>query len=180
MSTATNSVPLPIRAVPVARVHVMRGVAAGFDTDSLAPVVGPLFDRLADRLIASGRWPSQPGVAWYVPDGQGEFLVNVSFAAGPETTLGPVGDQDFAVIDLPAIETAAIAVHRGHPHGLGDAWQSLMEAATRDGWVQSGPAREVYQSSIMVPLEQWVTELQLPVVRGTATTTSMYTAPRST
>jgi effector-binding domain-containing protein len=166
MSTAPNGMPLPIRAVQAARVHVMRGVAAGFGTEFLAPVVGPLFDRLADRLIASGRWPSQPGVAWYVPDGHGEILVNVSFAAGADATLGPVGEQDFAVIDLPAIETAAVAVHRGHPNGLGDAWQSLMQAAAREGWVQCGPAREVYQSSIMVPLDQWVTELQLPVARG--------------
>ena len=166
MSTATHDLPLPIRAVPAARVHVMRGVAEGFGTEFLAPVVGPLFDRLADRLIASGRWPVLPGVAVYEPDEHGEVAVTVSFAAEPDAALGPVADQDFAVVDLPAIETAAIAVHRGHPRELDRAWAALHAAVDRQGWVQCGPALESYECSVMVPLDQLVTQLQLPVRRA--------------
>lgn len=166
MSTAPDEMPLPIRAVPAARVYVLRGVAEGLGTEFLTPVVGPLFDRLADRLIASGRWPALPGVAVYEPDEYGEVRVTVSFAADPDAALGPVTEQDFVVVELPAIETAAIAVHRGHPRDLDRAWAALQAAAARQGWVQSGPIRESYQCSIMVPLEQWVTELQLPVARG--------------
>lgn len=167
MSTATDFyAPLPIRGLPAARVHVMRGVASGLSTECLAPVVGPLFDRLADRLIASGRLPSLPGVAWYVEAGPGEVQVNVSFAADPDAVLGPVADQDFSVVELPAVERAAVALHRGHPNGLEQTWAGLLAAADREGWVQCGPIRESYQSSVMVPLDQWVTELQLPVTRG--------------
>ena len=82
--------------------------------------------------------------------------------------LGPVADSpgSLEVVELPAIEQAAVRVHHGPPDTIGDTWMALGEWISREGYAPVGPGREVYLSPPDVPMEDWVTEVQIPVAKA--------------
>ena len=150
------------------RVYVARDHAARMEPQFIGPVVGPLFQKLSAALRGAGITPDLPAIAWYVPRGAAEqgVEVNASFAAPDDAPLGPVAGQEFEVVELPAVEQAAVLVHHGPPDSLGKGYMTLFGWVSREGWVPPGPCREVYLSPDSVPQAEWVTELQLPVTRG--------------
>ena len=154
-----------IASIDPVRVYVARATAAGFGPQFIGPVVGPLFDRLADQLREAGLSPDLPAIAWYVAldDDQGQVQVNASFSAGAGAGLGPVEGQAFEVVELPAIEQAAVVAHVGPPDTIGEGWMALSDWLPAHGYAPAGPGREVYLSGAEVPMEEWVTELQYPV-----------------
>ncbi len=75
-----------------------------------------------------------------------------------------------AVRALPAAATVASVVHQGSHDELGEAYAALLNWAAPNGFREDGGAREVYlrgPESHAQP-EEWVTEVQLPVVSALA------------
>src|SRR5690349_13797824 len=113
MSAVTDGAAVTITSIEPVRLYVARDLAGGFGPEFIGPVVGPLFDRLAGRLRAAGISPDLPAIAWYeaLDDEQGQVRVNASFTAPAGTELGPVAGQSFEVVELPAVEHAAVITH---------------------------------------------------------------------
>jgi DNA-binding transcriptional MerR regulator len=99
-----------IKRIPGIRVAELTATAASSEPESIAPVIGPLYDELRARLDRAGLTTAGPGVAYYEdsPDGDG-VLVHAAIPVDAD----PGEDHDFAIVDLPEIEQAATIVHRG-------------------------------------------------------------------
>ena len=80
--------------------------------------------------------------------------------------LGQVDGRPFEVVELPAVEQAAVLAHRGAPDTIGTAWMALSDWMSREGWAPAGPCREMYLSGDEVPMEEWLTELHYPIRRA--------------
>jgi effector-binding domain-containing protein len=72
-----------------------------------------------------------------------------------ETTL-------FAIVDLPAVERAAVIIHHGSMDDVMPTGQALARWIDANGYRSAGYSREVTLEWSPDP-EQWVTELQQPI-----------------
>jgi DNA-binding transcriptional MerR regulator len=148
-----------IKRIPGVRVAELTATAAGFEPEAIAPVIGPLYDELRDRLDRAELIPDGPDVAYYEdsPDGEGILI----HAAIP-IDAGPGEDHDFAIVDLPEIERAATIVHRGSMDNVMPTLQTLARWINANGYRSVGYNRELY---IEIPQSRdaWVTELQEPI-----------------
>lgn len=147
-----------IKKIPAVRVAELTALAPDFEPESIGPVVGPLFGDLAGRLKAAGTAMAGAPVAYYdeTPDG---ILVHAAIPVTAEP-----GGHDFAVLDLPGIEQAATIVHHGPMDRVMPTGQALARWIDENGYQPLGLLREVYLQADD-DLENWVTELQAPVVR---------------
>lgn len=154
--------PVEYRPIEPVTVYALQGRTAGMGPEHVGPLIDQeLLPRLTAALQDAGRPMLEPGVFWYEGEESGEGLVvTVAFTAEAE----PVPGEGYAVVELPAVELAAVLVHHGAPSGIGEAWHALTDRLLADGYLPSGPAREVYlDADDALPMEQWVTELQQPV-----------------
>lgn len=158
------SAPVEYRPIEPVVVYAVEGRAPGMGPENVSPVVDPLLTRLVGAIEATGRGPREPGVFWYesVP-GTEELAVHVSFTADPE----PQGAEGYDVVELPAVEKAAVLTHRGDMASIGRSWMSLMEQLADDGYRVVGPTREVYvHAPDDRPQSEWITELVAPVTKA--------------
>lgn len=153
----TNDVVL--KQVPSIRVAELTGVIPDFA--SIGPVIGPLYEELNRRLDAAGIAPGDTGVSYYEDTPDGGILVH----AGIQVSAAPRDDDGLRVLDLPPVELAATIVHRGSPDTLLTSVQALAHWIEANGYRSAGYPREV---SLECPpnRDEWVTELQEPVVRA--------------
>jgi len=135
------------------------GGAAGFDPESITPVIGPLYDELCRRLDSAGVRPSGPGIASYTDGPDGAVLVHAGIPVNVEAADG----QDFSIVDLPEIMRAATIVHRGSMDSVLTSVQSLARWIDANGYRSAGYNRELYIES-GADRAAWVTELQEPLV----------------
>lgn len=152
------------RPVEPVTVYAVEGRAPGMGPENVSPVIDPLLGRLVGAIEGAGREPREPGVFWYhaVPDSE-DLAVHVSFTADE----APVAAEGYDVVELPAIETAAVLTHRGDMPSIGRSWMALMEQVVEDGYRIAGPTREVYvHAPDDRPQSEWVTELVAPVERA--------------
>ena len=161
MSTLiTELKPLPAQLVAQAS-----ATAPGFGPDLIGPVIGPLFDTLYTDLLAAGV-PAGPGaLAMYeaLEDQEGAGArAYAAFGVPDGTASGP----GFTVTEIPGVDLAVTTVHRGSMATIGDAWEALYAWIQGNGYQLSGVCRELYLVSEPEPQENWVTELQQPVVRA--------------
>ncbi|WP_022883137.1 GyrI-like domain-containing protein [Gryllotalpicola ginsengisoli] len=151
-----------VTAIAPRRVYAMSSGPSPIPADRVAAVVGPLFDRLADRLTAEGIEPPLPAVAWYEgmlgEHGEQCRRIWVGFTA-PSVTAADAG---VSPVILDGAAQAAVAVHHGDPAAIRDSWTALYRWVEEHGGTPSGYAREVYLKVMPHPRSQWVTELQLP------------------
>jgi len=131
--------------------------AAAASQPEVGPLVGPLFDEVADALMASGAQLG-PGVAYYETTDDA-----IECHAGFEYS-GPEADG-FDIGELPAEAEAVALVHLGSMAGIGDSWGAVFGWLGESGLIPSGPCREIYLESPMGDQDSWVTELQQPFVR---------------
>jgi DNA-binding transcriptional MerR regulator len=148
-----------IKPIPGVRVAELTGTAASFEPQSIGPVIGPLYDELADRLGRAGLTPTGPAIAWYEdsPDGDG-VLVHATLPVDAD----PGDDHDVAIVDLPGIEQAATIVHRGSMDNVMPTIQTLAHWIDANGYRSAGYNRERYLEC-GDDRDRWVTELQEPV-----------------
>lgn len=153
-----------LKPVPPQRVAYLTAPAGGWGNTFIGPVIGPLFDRLADALVRAEIGDFGPGIAIYEAEDSGDettVRVTAAFAVGDDVRPG----EDFAVQTLPAIELAAVTAHHGVVATIDQSWHSLMDWTRAEGYELSGVCREVYLTPGYEPQETWVTELQQPVQR---------------
>lgn len=153
-----------VKPLPASRVALASAVAPGFGSVNISPVIGPLFDRLYDDLVAQGVRPGAQAVASYqaVESGTGtDVRVIAAFPVGEGVTDG----EGFSVTELPGAELAATTRHHGSMATIDDSWQALLAWISEQGYELAGVCREVYLVSQPEPQEHWVTELQQPVAR---------------
>ena len=149
----------PIAAVRVAQ---MTATAASYAPEDIGPVISPLFEDLGRRVGKAGLSCTGPTIAYY-EDSTADDDTVVVHATVPVTT-SELGEQDgFAVVDLPALPAAATVVHRGSMDNVMPTVQTLARWIDGNGYRSAGHARELY---LQCPddVEQWVTELQQPIV----------------
>lgn len=150
-----------IKSLPVVRLAVLSGEADSFEASVIGPVISPLYERLFGELAAAGITPTGPGVAYYEQLDGGRVTVH----AGAQVSL-PAGTGTFHIVDLPAVDQAATLIHRGPMEHVMPSVQALARWIDANGWVSSGPSRELYLDYGMdADPQQWVTELQEPVAR---------------
>ncbi len=124
----------------------------------VAGVVGPLFDQVADAIVASGGEPGLP-IAEYDMNKHG-VRITVGF-----TYDGPAID-DLVIVELPAVESAVTTTHLGPMSSIDQSWDALNRAIAEQGAHAVGACREVYLESESDDQADWVTELQQPITRG--------------
>ncbi|GAA3371203.1 MerR family transcriptional regulator [Streptomyces antimycoticus] len=150
-----------IKEIPAVRVAELTATAGGFDPRDIGPVITPLYDELFRRLDAAGITPTGPGVAYYedAPEGGGAITVH----AGVQVTAPLRDGEELRILDLPSVDQAATIVHRGPMDAVVPTAQALAHWIDGNGYRSSGYAREV---NLECPenREEWVTELQTPVV----------------
>ncbi|MGH3391863.1 MAG: MerR family transcriptional regulator [Actinomadura sp.] len=151
-----------IKHIPAVRVAELTGRAAGFEPESIGPVIQPLYAELCARLDRAQVTPTGPAIAYYEdhPDGEG-ILVH----AGLTVDADPREGHDFAIVDLPAIEQAATIIHRGSMDDVMPTGQTLARWIDTRGYRSTGYSREFYITNCGDP-ETWVTELQEPIATG--------------
>jgi DNA-binding transcriptional MerR regulator len=148
-----------IKRIPAVRVAELSGIAASFEPDSIAPVIGPLYDELCRRLDAAGIGPVGAGIAYYQQGRAGSVEVHACLPVAAEPPAG----QDFSIVDLPEIDRAATIVHRGSMDGVMSTIQTLARWIDASGFRSAGYNRELYIAVGDNP-DDWVTELQEPLV----------------
>jgi len=153
----TEMTTVEYRRIEPVTVYAASAVAAG--SDNVPGAVDQVLPGLHDALEASGVAYREPGIFWYEPiDGTEDLRVWVSWIADGEA----VQNDAWQVVDLPAVERAAVTTYRGEMSGIGAAWGAFMQSVVADGAEFAGPCREVYLQADG-PQSTWVTELQQPV-----------------
>lgn len=151
------------RLAPV-RVGELAAEAASWEPEAITPVIGPLYRDLWQRLCSAEVSVAGPALAYYedVPGGDGAIMVHaaVPVAAGPGAEAGH--DPGFAIVDLPAVERAAVIIHHGSMDDVMPTGQALARWIDANGYRSAGYSREVTLEWSPDP-EQWVTELQQPI-----------------
>ncbi|WP_331767412.1 MerR family transcriptional regulator [Embleya sp. NBC_00896] len=150
-----------LKRIPAVRVAELTGTAATDTPEGIGPVIGPLYDELCGRLAAAGVAATGPGIAYYEDSPEGDDAIIVH--ACVPVAAGARGGHDFAIVDLPGIDSAATLVHRGPMDAVLAGVQALARWIDANGYRSVGYARELYLECPDDP-EQWVTELQEPVV----------------
>jgi DNA-binding transcriptional MerR regulator len=152
----------PVNELTVYAAHAR---AVGGGPERIGETIATLIPQLDAALEAAGRPMIEPGIFWYVPvEGSDDVEVHVSYMAEPETVPGPGYD----VVRLPAAPMMARLRHHGDMTKINESWAALMTRIVADGYAMLSPSREVYvHAPGHVPGEDWVTELQVPVVART-------------
>lgn len=149
-----------IKSVPAVRLAELSAAAAGYEPDEIGPVIQPLYMELCARIDRAGLAIVGPTVAYYeeVPEG-------VRVHAGAPVNAEAGRTYDFDIVDLPAVEQAATALHHGDMATVDATAQGLAQWIEDNGYRSSGLAREVYLNYGEGDPETWVTELQETVTR---------------
>ncbi|MET7819604.1 MerR family transcriptional regulator [Micromonospora zamorensis] len=149
--------------VPV-RVAELTAVAPSYQGEDIGPVIQPLYPELFRRLAEAGITPAGPSIAWYEP-APGDDGDAVVVHAGVTVGVGAEAASDVAVVDLPAVRTAATIIHHGAIDDVEESMQVLARWIEDNGYRTDGFAREVYLDYCPDAPEKGVTELQLAVYR---------------
>ncbi|MDQ2709490.1 MAG: MerR family transcriptional regulator [Actinomycetota bacterium] len=140
-----------VKPVPAVRLAALTDT---LDSAELAQHIGPMFDRVQvelDRVHAS----LATAIATYSEAENGmDVVVGYAYAGAPLPGLG--------VVDLPAA-TAVCGVHLGPMDRISESWQAMHHWLVDNGYVHSGPCRELYVRAESEDQQDWVTELQQPV-----------------
>ncbi|MFG3254452.1 MerR family transcriptional regulator [Streptomyces sp. NPDC048172] len=154
-----------VKRLPAVRLAELTGVAEHAEPGSIGPVIQPLYGELFPRLAKAGIPPAGMGLAYYESAGPDHGEDAVVVHAGVQIAPGAVAEgHDFAVVDLPEVESAATIVHHGSMDDVMPSLQTLARWIEANGYRSAGLPRELQLSCEGGP-ENWVTELQEPVVR---------------
>lgn len=160
MSTITTG----LKPLPAQHVAQASTIAPGFGPENIAPIIGPLFGQLYDNLSAAGVRPGPHSIAVYeaLESGNGD---EVRAYAAFQVSLDAAAGAGYSLVDLPAVELAATTVYHGSMATIGDSWRALHQWIDDNCYELAGVCRELYIVSAPEPQENWVTELQQPVIR---------------
>ncbi|MEV6277002.1 MerR family transcriptional regulator [Nocardia sp. NPDC051832] len=147
-----------LKKIAPVRVARLTAKAASYAPEDIGPVIQPLYPEICARLERAGLAITGPGIAAYEPAEGDSVLVH----AGMPVNDPPDSALDFEIVDLPAIEQAATAIHRGAMDLVEETYQAVGRWIADNGYRQHGFAREVY---LHCPddVADWVTEIQVEI-----------------
>ena len=153
-----------IKRLEPVRVGELTGEAAGWEPEAITPVIQPLYGDLWQRMASAEICAAGPAVAYYedAPAGEGAIIVHAAVPIAGPAAIEPGGDPGFAIVDLPAVERAAVIIHHGSMDDVMPTGQALARWIDANGYRSAGYSREVTLEWSPDP-EQWVTELQQPI-----------------
>lgn len=155
---ATTMSEIIYRRIEPATVYTSSGIVPSGEEP--ATVIGRILPALQRALDTAGVDYQEPGVFWYESvDGTDDLRVHVSWRAGTDPRPG----DGYELVELEAVEHAAVTVYRGDMAGIGQAWNSFAQAVVDDGGEPFGSCREIYLESEPLPQSDWVTELVQPL-----------------
>jgi DNA-binding transcriptional MerR regulator len=157
-----------LKSLPALRVAELSATAAGYDhPTSITENLSPLYPRLMELLARAGVAVTGPPIAYYLPapTGPGDETITAHAAFPIGAGAGQEADAGFDVVELPAVELAATALHEGP---MSEAFRTGQRIATwidDNGYrtVEPGFAREVYLDCPPGEFDKWVTEMQVRV-----------------
>ena len=152
------------KSLPAVRIAQISRNATGFGNENIGPVIGPMYAQLAEQLAAAGVAFGPSSIATYeaLDDDFADIRVNAAFPVhGDVQAAGEV-----EVVDLPGVELAVTAIHHGSMATIAQTWEALMAWTTENGYQLAGICRENYLVSEPKPQDEWVTELQQPIVKA--------------
>lgn len=153
LETMMSDLQTTVKPLPFLRLAALTETVSS--QPEVAERVGPLFDRVADAILASGGAPGLP-IAEYDMNKHG-----VRIRAG-FTYDGPAIDG-VDILELPAVESAVTGTHLGTMATIDESWQAIQRAIEERGAHAQGACREVYLESDSEDQSTWVTELQQPI-----------------
>jgi DNA-binding transcriptional MerR regulator len=146
-----------VKSLPAIRMAERTATAA--NQEEISAYVGPLFDQVADALMAAGAHLGS-AVGYYLTTEDG-LECHAGFAYDGAAAEG------FEIGDLPGVDDAVTLVHLGSMATIGESWQAIGGWLGDNGAEPSGACREIYLETPMDDQDRWVTELQQPFVRRT-------------
>ena len=150
----------PLEAQHVALVDT---TAPSFGNATLGPIFDRLFGELHGELDRKGVAAAGPHIALYEPSEDPAAPITVMYAVPIDADV--VTSDRVRVVDLPAVDRAAVTVHRGSMARIEDGYRALMRWADETGEQIDGFSREIYLDMAGDP-ETWVTELQFALHRA--------------
>jgi DNA-binding transcriptional MerR regulator len=155
-----------LKSLPTLHVATLSATAASYDDPaSIGDSLTPLYPRLMELMDRAGVPVTGSPIAYYLPapTGPGDETITVHAAFPiPEAELT---DPGFDVVNLPAVEQVATALHHGPMSEAFRTGQKLADWIDDNGYqpVPPGYAREVYLDCPPGEFDKWVTEMQVPV-----------------
>ena len=156
-----------LKSVPPMRMAVLSATATSYDDPaSITENLSPLYPRLMELMERHGVAMTGAPIAYYTPEptARGDETVRCH-AAFPIGSARVGGDAGFEVVELPAIDQAATALHQGAMSEAFRTGQKLADWVDENGYVvvEPGMAREVYLDCPPGEFDKWVTEMQVEV-----------------
>ena len=157
-----------VKNLPPLRVAELSATATSYDDpNSITENLSPLYPRLMELMEKSGVPMCGTPIAYYLPapTGPGDETISVHAAFPVAPGVGTEG-LGFEVVELPALGTAATALHEGSMMEAFRTGQKIANWIDDNGYRPAGPgfAREVYLDCPPGEFDRWVTEMQVPVI----------------
>jgi DNA-binding transcriptional MerR regulator/predicted transcriptional regulator YdeE len=160
------------KCIAPVRVAELTATAASYEPASITPVIQPLYRDLFAVLCRSGATAPGPAIAYYT-DADADADATATADAGAITVHAAVAitaqaacSHELSVVDLPEIATAATLIHRGSMDQVLPSVQALARWIDASGYRSLGYPRELTLKHA-ADRDEWVTELQQPVISAT-------------
>lgn len=154
---AATSIDVELKALPARLVAQVSAVAESWAPEHIGPVIQPLYPDLTAKLEQAGVPITGPSTAWYSDTDDGSVMVHATLTIDEPLSCS-AGASGFEVIELPAIDQAAVAVHRGTFDDVEATGQALLKWVDDNGYQPVGYHREM--DIECGPDNQWTVELQ--------------------
>ena len=116
---------------------------------------------------AMAYFDTRPGASYDARPGRRRRALRetVTVHAAFPVSAEPGTADDFAIAELPGAGRAATIIHYRPMDEVGTSFEALARWIDANGYTSTGLVREVYRDSPADAPEQWVTELQVPVLK---------------
>lgn len=155
-----------VKELAPVRIAELTGMAAGYEPESITPVIQPLYCELWREMAQAGVDAAGPALAYYedCPAGDGSIVVHAAIPVmNRRVSTEPGTDRGLSVVELPAVRSAAAVIHRGSMDHVLATGQALALWIDANGYRSAGYAREI-TLEWFPDADQWVTELQMPII----------------
>lgn len=157
------------KRLPAVHLAVASAVSPSFASADIGLVIEPLYPQLFEALDAAGVAILGPSIAYYDDtafngtdgDGTGNGGIGVHAGFPIDESITEIPGLD--VVDLPAVDLAAVAVHHGDMATVDvDTVGPIFDWMRTHGYRTTGYSRELY---LECPddITQWRTEMQFPI-----------------
>jgi effector-binding domain-containing protein len=142
-----------VKPVPAVR---LAALTETLDMAELGQRIEPMFIRVRDELSRVNASLSTPIAAYDEREAGMNVIVGYAYDGAPL--------PDLELVELPAAN-AVCGVHLGPMDRIGESWQAMHRWLVDNKYRYAGPCRELYVRAESDDQQDWVTELQQPVLQ---------------